>query len=201
MGSVDFPAVISAAATSSLGVLSLIVLVISLLAYGFFRNAGETARLIVFAPLLLAAVAFGVSVMRESGRAQNAAAKQVATEPASGASAAHEPAVAAAESPSSPASAASSASVAGNWRDDEGFTYRLTTEGDHVRYRQFLDGRPVGSAEGTIAGHTLTYRYTDDRTRDQGTCKGLLSASGDAIDGHCSSGSNSWGFKIVRDAG
>jgi hypothetical protein len=60
------PEVIRSAATSPLGVLSLMVLALAGLARAFFVRAREVARLVVFFALLLAVGTFGAAVVRES---------------------------------------------------------------------------------------------------------------------------------------
>ena len=62
----SLPDVIKAAAQSHLGILALLVVAISLLAYVFFAKASEKSRLGVFVLLFLGVVGFGVSMFRVS---------------------------------------------------------------------------------------------------------------------------------------
>jgi len=62
------PAIIAEAAKSTLGLLALMVILLSALAFVFFRNAGERVRTSVFAAMLAGVVAFGV-VATKTGRA------------------------------------------------------------------------------------------------------------------------------------
>lgn len=59
------PELIKAAATSSLGVLSLMVLVVSSIALAFFKDADPKIRLAVFVMIFAGAAAFAAAVMME----------------------------------------------------------------------------------------------------------------------------------------
>ena len=66
----SLPDVIKAAAQSQLGLLALLVVAISLLAYVFFAKASETSRLGVFVLMFFGVVGFGVAMfMASSGQA------------------------------------------------------------------------------------------------------------------------------------
>ncbi|CAN7422200.1 hypothetical protein LJR225_002732 [Phenylobacterium sp. LjRoot225] len=198
MSSFDFPKIIAAAAASTLGVLSLVILAVALLAYGFFKGSGDKVKVGVFAAMLVAAVGFGVSVLRQSQTASAASPPPVAVASAGNTTA--PPAATASIAPpatSTPA-ATSKHDISGTWRDDDGFTYAFKVAGDRFSYEQLQNGFHAGSGEGTIDGRHLSYAYVDDRTHDRGTCAGDLSTEGGRIDGSCGNGKNSWGFKIVR---
>jgi hypothetical protein len=57
--------VIKAAATSPLGTLSLMSLILGILAMGFFRDAPVRAKVVVFALLLLGVAGFGYSIVNQ----------------------------------------------------------------------------------------------------------------------------------------
>ena len=58
------PAIISAAAQSYLGILALLAVALSVLAYFFFARASETARVGIFVLLFLGVTGFGVAMFR-----------------------------------------------------------------------------------------------------------------------------------------
>ena len=60
----SLPDIIKAAAQSQLGILALLAVAISLLAYAFFAKASEKSRLGVFALLFLGVVGFAVAMFR-----------------------------------------------------------------------------------------------------------------------------------------
>jgi len=63
---VDFPGMITAAAKSPLGVLSLCCLVIAFLAYSLFKASGDKTKLIVFVLVFGAVVAFGSALVMQT---------------------------------------------------------------------------------------------------------------------------------------
>lgn len=76
----SLPDIIKAAAQSQLGILALLVVAISLLAYVFFAKASEKSRLGVFVLLFLGVVGFGVAMfMASSGQASVPAADRART--------------------------------------------------------------------------------------------------------------------------
>ncbi|WP_374942755.1 hypothetical protein [Sphingomonas sp.] len=190
MGSIDVAKVITAAASSSLGVLSLIILAVSFVGYNFFKRSGDGVKIGVFAVMLLAAIGFGVSVARE-GRSQSADAA-TAAEPRG------TPGSAVATPPAAPRETAAKAGVSGAWHDDDGYRYHLKVAGTQLSYVQSKDGEKTGSGEGTVVGRRLDYAYVNDLTVDRGTCTGLLSQDGARIDGSCGSSGRRWGFAIMR---
>jgi hypothetical protein len=62
----SLPQIITAAAQSYLGILALLCIALSVLAYFFFAKASEKARIVIFILLFLGVVGFGVAVLRES---------------------------------------------------------------------------------------------------------------------------------------
>ena len=69
---VDVAQVIGQAAQSTLGVLSLICLIVGVIAYAFFKDAGERVKLLVFALLLIAAGGFAAAVLIKANEAKPA---------------------------------------------------------------------------------------------------------------------------------
>src|SRR4029078_9716084 len=71
MGNFDAAAVIQAAATSNLGVVSLLVLVLAFLAWRFFQRSDDRTKLIAFAMMFLGAAGFVTAVMVAGGDAED----------------------------------------------------------------------------------------------------------------------------------
>ncbi|MEM9283392.1 MAG: hypothetical protein AAGA96_16335 [Verrucomicrobiota bacterium] len=61
----DFVGIIKAAAASSLGILALMILVLSILGFYFFRKSSDSVKLVVFLTFFVGVVAFGVSIKME----------------------------------------------------------------------------------------------------------------------------------------
>lgn len=59
-----FPDLIKAAATSDLGILALVILVLSTLAYFFFKDSSERVRVIIFMLLFAGAGAFSYALLQ-----------------------------------------------------------------------------------------------------------------------------------------
>jgi hypothetical protein len=195
MQSVNWAAIISAAAGSRLGVLSLIVLAVALIGWSFFNRSDDRVKLWVFGAILVASVGFGAATIRESQASTDA------PHPAGGTGAVVDN-IAATAAPANmpPGSAPPPAeSIAGLWRDDDGFTYHFHRSGNRIRYTQVQvsDGAEVGSGAGTISGRTLQYHYVDGAGAG-GRCVATLAPRGDTISGTCTSGVHSWPFAIVR---
>jgi hypothetical protein len=198
MGSFDFPKIIAAAATSTLGVLSLVILTIAVLAYFFFHGSGDRVKLGVFAAMFVAAVGFGLATLRQTGT--TAPPAKPAPPPAT-AQAAPPPTgqIEAASTEAAPAKTAAVQDITGTWRDEDGgFTYRVVADGSHFRYEALSQGVHAGSGEGVMDGRLLQYAYVDDRTGDRGSCTATLSTDGAAIDGRCGDGAKTWGFRATR---
>jgi hypothetical protein len=207
MGSFDFPKIIAAAATSILGVLSLIVLAVCLLAYGFFKQSGDRVKLGVFALMLVAAVGFGVSVLQETPAPSTASAAPTPTTapPATAANPASSSGATPASVDTGPAvatvsmtAAAAAPDISGTWRDEDGFTYLVKALGGQFSYEVLKDGTHAGSGQGAIVGRELRYAYVDDRNQDRGLCAAALSGDGRAIEGRCGDGRTEWAFRVER---
>jgi hypothetical protein len=83
---IDVAKVIQAAATSTLGVLALLCLLIAAIAYAFFKGAGDRIKVGVFAAMFVAVIGFAVSVIRVSndpGPVSNQTQNQYGLPPAS----------------------------------------------------------------------------------------------------------------------
>jgi hypothetical protein len=202
MGGIAWDKIIGAAAQSTLGILSLGIILVGVLAYPFFGKSDDRVKLWVFGGILLAVIGLGISILRES----QIAGGHPSTDP----SPTTGPSEAAADATASPIVAASSApeqaatapDVSGIWKDNDGFTYKFSVSGEHVSYVQSKTAdaaaSPVGSGAGTISGRTLQYGYVDNSTGDRGQCSGQVAPDGYAIEGRCTSGGSSWSFRIDR---
>ncbi|MEO6093308.1 MAG: hypothetical protein ABIT04_01705 [Novosphingobium sp.] len=205
MNSVDFPGVIQAAAGSPLGVLSLIILAVALIAWAFFKGSDDRVKLGVFAAILLAAIVFGFATMREGNSAEADLAKPLPSETASPPQPATEApapvALAAAASSKAVAPDPAPADISGAWRDGDepGITYRVTVADGRLSYVQFLGSQPLGSGAGTIDGRQLDYGYVVYGNGDTGRCKSELSPDGTTMAGICTSISGqSWRTRTIR---
>ncbi len=201
MSGIAWDKIIGAAAQSTLGILSLGIILIGVLAYLFFGKSDDRVKLWVFAGIFLAVVGLGVSILRES--------QDPAVHPVAGPTASATPSETASPGPATTTSAAPTgeaprpaADVSGKWTDTDGFTYDFSVSGARVSYSQFktadASATPVGSGAGTIDGRKLQYGYVDNSTGDRGQCSGQVSSDGNAIEGRCSSGGSSWSFRIDR---
>ncbi len=205
MGNLDVPKVIQAAASSNLGVLSLLVLVLAFLAWRFFQRSNDRVKLAAFGLIFLGAIGFGASIFLASGN-QEAAARPAsastatpappdptaASGPVPGTSSAAEPAQ---EPPASQA-----ADLSGEWHGDDGYRFRFTQQGERIRYEALHNGKAAGSGDGALQGRALRYRFTDVESGDQGSCEARLSDDGRVIEGHCRSdgGGAAWDMRIER---
>ncbi|HEU4650346.1 MAG TPA: hypothetical protein VFS49_02925, partial [Croceibacterium sp.] len=128
MGNFDAAAVIQAAATSNLGVISLIVLVLAFLAWRFFQRSDDKVKLIAFAMMFLGAAGFVAAVMLAGGDAKRDSA------PA-------EPAKAAATPLAESGSIADGvADIAGAWHDSDGYIYAVRQDGATFSYTFAMGG-------------------------------------------------------------
>jgi hypothetical protein len=96
------------------------------------------------------------------------------------------------------ASDAPAVAIAGNWHDDDGYTYLFQQNGAQFQYRMLLDGQEQSSGSGSIEGRTLRYRYAGEG--NYGSCNGLLGDDDDMITGQCEDAATgqSWPFQIKR---
>lgn len=198
MGNLDFPKVIAAAAVSPLGVLSLLVLVIAMIALSFFRRSGDSIKLVVFGGLLLSAVGFGAATMMAGQSAANDAPKpdhSTATETALAA----QPLL----SPSPDVGASANApSMTGLWSSGDGFTFRFTQSGRSIAYDTIENGARTGSGKGRIEGRHVSWHYTVDASGQSGDCSGTLSGDGRKVTGQCASGDDKpWDLSISKQDG
>jgi hypothetical protein len=199
MGNLDVPKVIEAAATSNLGVLSLLVLVLAFLAWRFFQGSGDKVKLAAFGLMFVGAVGFGSAVMMEgSGAAPVSPARTAAPTPGNSltpASSGENRVAAPIETPDGKL-----ADVAGAWRDSEGYRYAFRQNGARFSYVSTLNGERTSSGEGAITDDRLRYAYRNEATADSGTCTGRIAPDRQTIDGKCGNGTDEWGFRIERDA-
>lgn len=191
MGNFNAANVIKAAATSDLGVISLIVLVLAFLAWRFFQRSSDRVKLIAFATMFLGAAGFVAAVMLAGGDAPTADAQASATPPSTA------PTTAAPGHEVSSHSPGGAPNIDGAWHDSDGYDYAFHQDGDAFTYQVVLKGQVVGHGAGTIAGPRLIYRYTQT-DGSQGTCEGRLSADATMISGKCRDGSAEWEFSIQR---
>ncbi|NOW47234.1 hypothetical protein FHW96_003412 [Novosphingobium sp. SG751A] len=198
MGNLDFPKVIAAAAVSPLGVLSLLVLVIAMIALSFFRRSGDSVKLVVFGGLLLSAVGFGTATMMAGQSSASDAPKPDHT------SAPETPPTAQPLLPPSPAlssalSSGTAASMTGLWSSGDGFTFRFTQTGQSIAYDTIENGAKTGSGKGRIEGRHVTWHYIVDADGQSGDCSGTLSSDARMVTGQCASGSDKpWELNIRR---
>lgn len=71
-GMKSIPAIITAAASSNLGLLALMVVALSVLAYVFFKDTGSGIKVGIFIILFGGVIAFGVAMRREVTRLEQA---------------------------------------------------------------------------------------------------------------------------------
>ena len=191
MGNFDAANVIQAAATSNLGVISLIVLALAFLAWRFFQRSADRVKLIAFGMMFLGAAGFVAAVMlAEGGESENSADPEPDAAPA-------------AIQASVEADAASSGVegvpiIEGSWHDSDGFNYAFLQDGAAFTYKVFVAGNQVGEGAGTMAGSHLTYRFVDSANGNRGTCEGDVRTPAETISGTCSDGSAEWDFAIER---
>lgn len=203
MRSIDVAEVISAAAASTLGVLSLIVLAVSFVGFNFFKRSSDGVKIGVWAVMLLAAVGFGFAVVRQG----KAVAGQEPPDPvrasptlaaAPSASPSAEPVALPAGSPAA-SSAEEPIDISGQWRDAAGFVYDVDARGGAFSYTQSLRGARTGSGGGRIVGRNLFYQYEYLRaSTGTGTCSAVVSGGGRRIDAICQGGEEPWKVVIER---
>lgn len=190
MGNLDVPKVIQAAASSNLGVLSLLVLVLAFLAWRFFRRSDDRVKFAAFGMLFLGAIGFGTSIFVATGSPQARATPTPASSPSASPAAA----------PSAAASPIQTADISGEWHGDDGWRFRFTQQASRIRYDALHNGKPAGTGEGTLQGHALRYRFDDTESGDRGSCEAVLSEDGRTIEGKCRSdgGGTPWDLWIQR---
>lgn len=195
MKSVDWGSIISAAAGSTLGVLSLIVLAVAFLAFFLFKGSGDKVKLGVFAAILVAASGFGMAVLRESPAADSKGSGSPNAASAAGDATKTTPGADDIDT----RSPKPETDIAGIWRDTDGNVYEVVTEGSSFTYQQMTAGVRAGGGAGMLDGRTLRYTYVVDNTGERGRCTGTLWADGNRVEGKCSDGVEEWPFTIKRD--
>ena len=212
MRSVDFPGIIAAAAVSTLGVLSLIVLGVGLLAWAFFKGSGEGVKIGVFASILIAAVGFGAATIRESrayGGGEAPATGEMATggTPTEPVSLPAEPvSQPPAPAPSSPTrdvtskldTTSPSADPLSFWEDSFGFTHAVTTSGSRTQGMIYKGNVRAGFTHGTISGSNVQFHFVNFVTNSEGDCSALVTPDGTRMDGTCSSQTGPFPFHSER---
>ena len=193
MQNFDAADVIRAAATSNLGVVSLIVLVLAFLAWRFFQRSEDRIKLIAFAMMFVGAAGFVGAVMLAGGGTGEGPPDPRTHQATAG------DAVPAGTGSSPPrASADGRQDIGGAWHDSDGYRYAFVQDGGVFTYQMFMGQQRVGSGAGTIAGSKLTYRFTDEANGGEGSCEATLAANGRTIGGKCGDGSAEWTFSIQR---
>ena len=191
MGNFNAADVIQAAATSNLGVISLLVLVLAFLAWRFFQRSDDKVKLIAFAMMFLGTAGFVAAVMMAGGEAGNQPGPEAS--PTTAASPAP------AEAPRADAGNAGAVpNIAGEWRDSDGYSFTISQDGKTFAYNAFLNGRQVGTGAGTMTGTRLTYHFTDTANGNEGDCEADVAADAKTIRGTCGDGSTRWNFAIER---
>ncbi len=191
MGTFDAAKVIEAAATSNLGVVSLIVLVLAFLAWRLFQRSNDRVKLVAFAMMFLGAAGFVSAAMLAGDGGAGVGTPVV------------QPKQAASSASGSPGAgvtvgAAEPIDIAGEWRDGDGYRFTIAQSGGAFTYRAYLDDALVGTGAGTIAGTRLTYRFIDNEDRSEGDCEADVAADRRTIRGTCRDGADSWNFAIER---
>jgi len=191
MGNFDAAAVIQAAATSNLGVVSLLVLVLAFLAWRFFQRSEDRVKLIAFAMMFLGAAGCVAAVMMAGGEAESQAPDTKSTETPA-------PVSTDTSAPVETGSAPGEVNIAGAWHDTEGYTYDVAQDGAAFSYRFFLGGAEIGRGAGTIAGSRMTYSFEANDRSAAGTCEADVAADARTIRGTCRDGADRWPFTIER---
>lgn len=137
--SANLPQIISAAAQSQLGILALLSVALSVLAYFFFSAASEKVKVGIFAMLFAGVIGFGVAMFRTPATAQPPAPATPGTEERE----VKGPEVT--QAPQAPKALVADDALIGHWsgqaRDAEGTVFQVD-----VRINQAcVPGRPCGS--------------------------------------------------------
>ena len=208
MGQIDFGKIISAAAVSTLGVLSLIIVALGVIAFFFFKGSPEKVKLSVWWTMLVAGGLFAAAVVKQSDPQERAGPDPRPTEaPApvptrgSGPDRQASPSFTPEPSPSETATARPAdravGDLTGRWHDNDGYVYDVTSAGTAFSYQQRQNGVAVGSGQGTLDGRTLRYRYTV-ADGGGGECKAIVAGDANSMSGTCTSGAQSWPFFVER---
>jgi hypothetical protein len=197
MDGIAWDKIIGAAAQSTLGILSLGIILVGVLAYLFFGKSDDRVKLWVFAAILIAVILLGVAILRESRSAEKPG-PEAGPSPTVAASASALPPLGPQQAAAGAAPAETPASIAGTWRDDprDGFEFVVTTTGDRFTYTQTQSGVPAGRGEGTIAGRKLTYTF--EAPDDAGRCSAQVDTAGTTMTGFCQDAARRWSVRFVR---
>ena len=94
--------------------------------------------------------------------------------------------------------ASSVPSVAGSWRDGDGFRYEFTQQGKDYTFRQYQGATVVGSGRGSLSGRGFSHDFFA-RTVGAGRCTGEVSTDANTASGTCQDASGrSWPFVVTR---
>ena len=217
MEQVDFGRIISAAAVSTLGVLSLIIVALGVIAFFFFKGSPEKIKLSVWWTMVLGGGLFAAAVVRQSESKEpgpvpaptQTPAPIDTTRPGPIETPSPEPSAVPSSGPTTapvikpepvlaaPVSETARSDISGRWRDDDGYNYLLAASGNTMTFQQWLNGMAAGYGQGTINGRNLRYGFVTADGR-QGGCTATVAESGRQIDGACTSGGATWPFTIKR---
>ncbi|KHL24358.1 hypothetical protein PK98_09745 [Croceibacterium mercuriale] len=204
--------IIGAAASSALGVISLVILIAGGVAVLLFRNAGERTRLLVFGMLVfgLAGVVAAVLLQRETtvvpvpddtaGPQQSGPVTPVPRpDDADVPDAQRTDDPPAEPDPPEPARlVATVPQIDGLWRDPDGFTYRIMQDGTDVAIEGYAAGQLIAQGEGTIAGQQLQYSFRNQANGSSGDCSGRIAPGERSISGSCDSTMGTMFFAVAR---
>jgi hypothetical protein len=139
--SANLPQIINAAAQSQLGILALLSIALSVLAYFFFSAASEKVKVAIFAMLFLGVIGFGVAMFRTPQPTQASTAVDTGTN----GSGDKDRDGAASAAPPPPKWSATADAFIGHWsgqaRDTEGTVFQVDVHID----KACAPGRPCGS--------------------------------------------------------
>jgi hypothetical protein len=217
MGQVDFGKIISAAAVSTLGVLSLIIVALGVIAFFFFKGSPEKVKLSVWWTMVLAGGLFAGAVVSQSGPKGPEQPEPRPTptrtaepidpprprptetpEPELSPTPTPKPTFAVPPSPTpTPASEQGSPDLSGRWHDDDGYTYLITVSGNTIAMQQWMNGTAAGYGQGAISGRNLRYGFVT-ADGNQGTCTATAAPNNRRITGMCASGAATWPFTVER---
>lgn len=209
--------IISAAAGSPLGVVSLVILIAGGVAVLLFRNAGERTRLWVFGALVLGLGGVVVAVMTAGAGAgtgtggpqannpdhAQGSGQDVQATPETGPTLAGEtpsagPTVVA-EQPEPAAIISAAPRIDGMWRENDAVsTYRLVQDGADVMIQGYYMGLLIAQGDGWIDGRQLHYSFQNQANGSSGDCSGEIAEGERSIAGSCNTSNGTMPFVLVR---
>lgn len=214
MGQVDFGKIISAAAVSTLGVLSLIIVALGVIAFFFFKGSPEKVKLSVWWTMVLAGGLFAAAVVKQTEPER----PRPVPDPTDTPKPIDTPKPTPTETPDPAPSATPSASpspvkptplvtrspsepdsddLSGQWHDAGGYTYLITHSGSAITIQQWLNGMAIGYGQGMLNGRDLRYNFVA-ADGNQGGCNGTVAEDGKRITGMCTSGRGTLPFTVER---